>query len=283
MAWENRRGVVIRVHTAMGLRDHYAHFILDFMIPVWNWLRQNELLYRKDFTVYYRDESVEQFRPIINSFFHCNIVPASRMKNCGDLERVMIMGMESHNRKIMGLGLNNYFGDAVKWLDELQDYTFKKLGVEPNDELKSFVLVDRIGDDPRRGGGRRNTSNIEELASAMKITADRKGLEYSRVFLESIPFREQVLAFANAKAVVAQHGASLVNLLWMRRGSVLLEYHWNDREAYRKKQFCNWFQRPVHLHVSGPRVEVRPDVDGAARGAVRAPVDSIIGALEDKI
>ena len=284
MSWKDRRGVVMRVVTAMGRRDHYAHFILDFMIPVWNWLRQNELLYREDFTVYFRDESVENFRPIINSFFHCNIRPASELDGDGaDLERVMVVGMESHNRKIMGLGLDNYFNDAVAWLDELQDYTFKKLGVKPDEELGSLVLVDRPGNNPKRAGGRRNTSNMEEIASAMRLTAARKKLEYKRVALEDIPFREQVLTFANAKAVVAQHGASLVNLLWMRRGSVLVEYHWNDKEAYRKRQFCRWFQRPLHVHVTGPRTETRPTVDGAVRGAVEAPVDGIIGALENRI
>jgi len=274
MSWRDRDEVIIRVLTVMGKRDHYAHFMLDFMIPVWMWLNQNDLATREDFTVYYWDGAASKFAPMIDAFFTCKVRHISTLSRHEGIERVMLLGLESHNRKMMSIGLSHYIGDVQKFIRELQGYAFDRLPVDIQKCADKIVMVRREVTGEDRGGGRRSTSNEDELATALSVLAVGKGLEFEEVSLAGMRFAKQVELFANAKVVVAQHGASLVNLFWMRKGSILLEYHWNGNEAYRKREFCKFLGQPQHFHVSGGRPE--PSV-------VEAPVMEIVKTLSGNL
>lgn len=272
--WEGRDKVVVRVLTVMGLRDHYAHFLLDFVIPLWMWLNQNGLENREDFTVYYWDGSIEKFRGIIDAFFKCKVMHVSLLKEPLNVEKVLLLGMESHNRRLMHVGLEHYHSNPKRLLSDLHEYTFKKLPVDILPVPNKIVQVKREKTGENRGADRRSTANEDKLSEELQDLAKEKGLEFEEVFLAGKRFATQVELFANAKVVVAQHGAALVNLFWMRKGSILFEYHWNNNEEYRKRQFCEFLGQPEHLHMEG--LEVEPKM-------VEAPVGAIVGLLRAKL
>jgi len=256
-------------------KDHYAHFILDFVLPVWTWLYQQELHERRDFTVYFSDASVEYFRPILNSFFTCRMNHVSQIYDYENAQKVMLMGMVGQVRKDMGnIPLECYIGSRLKFIAALQSYTFNKLGVWPSEKADKLLFVRRETTGKDRGADRRGTSNEEQLAGVLREVAEEKKLIFQEAFLAGMRFKEQVQLFADSKAVVAQHGAALVNLLWMRKGSLLLEYHWNSNEAYRKREMCAFFRQPKHIHIEGGRV---------GSSMVEAPVAKIAYSLRDKL
>ena len=282
MVWDKRNKVIIRAYSLFGRRDHYAHFLLDFLIPVWAWLWQNGLERREDFEVYFWDGAVERFRPIIDRFFYCKVKHISELRDKEGIHKVIVPGFESHARRDAGLELRYYIGPVEQFMVDLHEYVEEKLGVSPEGQnVLLHVCREKVSDD--RGGGRRSTSNEDELSESLKELAARKGLMYRKVQLAGMRFAMQVEAFMEAKAVVAQHGAALANLFWMRKGSVLLEYHWNDEEAYRKRQTCGFLGRPMHVHARGKKVgEGRPD-SIASSGVVEAPIEKIVGELEGRI
>lgn len=271
MSWESRKDVIIRSYTFFGKRDHYAHFVLDHMIPIWMWLWQNGLERRKDFTVYYWEGAADYYKPMLDAFFTGEVKHIAYLRDSMRPQRVIIMGMEGHCRKHLGLDMKYFIGDPEPFMDALQNYAWERFDITPKPEPDLLIHVCReIGDDKDRGGTRRATSNESELGEALKLVATAKGLEYKKVFLAGKRLAHQIELFSNAKVVVAQHGAALANLFWMRKNTYLCEYHWNHKEEYRKSEMCGKMERPIHHGFSGRRVKAN---------VVEAPCGEIVDYL----
>ena len=87
----------------------------------------------------------------------------------------------------------------------------------------------------RPGAMTRRISNSDELMLALK--------GWKTVALENMSIREQMKIFAEATHVVAAHGAGLINLLWCRPGTKVIEIQ--DRKMIHKKVY------PVLSHHLG--------------------------------
>lgn len=68
------------------------------------------------------------------------------------------------------------------------------------------------------GGQRRSIPNIDSLCDLLK-----KHHEIEIFNLEDKDLALQIAVFSEAKVVIAQHGAALTNLIWMRPGSLAIE------------------------------------------------------------
>ena len=79
----------------------------------------------------------------------------------------------------------------------------------------------------RPGAKTRRLKNSEELLLALK--------GWQTVILEKMTIREQINTFAEATHIVAAHGAGLVNLLWCRPGTKVIEIQ--DRKMIHKKVY----------------------------------------------
>lgn len=86
-----------------------------------------------------------------------------------------------------------------------------------------------LGDRARRSGPQRRLyisragAEARRLLNEDDVYAALEPLGFARVALETLPFAEQVAAFANAEMVVAPHGAGLANMAFCRPGTVVVE------------------------------------------------------------
>ena len=92
----------------------------------------------------------------------------------------------------------------------------------------------------RPGAKTRKLTNSDELLLALK--------GYEAVALENMSIREQMKTFAEATHIVAAHGAGLVNLLWCKRGTKVIEIQ--DPKMIHKKVY------PILSHHLGLKHEL---------------------------
>lgn len=243
--------VVLNCLIIVGKRDHYAHYILDFLMPLYHWLYGIGRLNDKGLAVYFCDPSIEKFRHITKQFFNCTVIADPCLRNIGNVPRVMGMGWEAHNRRWLSLHLYDYVGAPRKYISDFREYVTDQLAIESGQQNK-LVFVERKREDDDRGGTRRNITNHNETAMALVGVAAEFDLAFVNVVLEDMPWEEQVRLFRETKVLVAQHGASLANIIFMLDDSVVIELHKNDAEAYRYRQLCEFFGIGKHSNVVCP-------------------------------
>ena len=72
---------------------------------------------------------------------------------------------------------------------------------------------------PGSANTRRSIPNLPEVVEALTTS----GRDVQRVQLEQASLAQQIALFASANTVVAQHGAALSNVMWMKAGSKVVE------------------------------------------------------------
>lgn len=100
-------------------------------------------------------------------------------------------------------------------LAEVED---RVLGAKPKEEARGGERLYISRDRARR----RRVANEAELWSALEARGFR------RLYLEDMPWRDQLAAFRSAKIVVASHGAGLANLVWCQPGTRVVELFRRD-------------------------------------------------------
>ena len=79
----------------------------------------------------------------------------------------------------------------------------------------------------------RDKAHTRKLNNAGELLMALKGWE--NVILEDLPIREQVKVFAEATHVLSTHGAGLVNILWCKEGTKIIELQ--DAKMLHKKVY----------------------------------------------
>ena len=92
----------------------------------------------------------------------------------------------------------------------------------------------------RPGAKSRRLTNSDELLLALK--------GWETVVLETMTIKEQIKTFAEATHIVAAHGAGLVNLLWCKSGTKVIEIQ--DTKMIHKKVY------PILSHHLGLKHEL---------------------------
>jgi hypothetical protein len=125
--------------------------------------------------------------------------------------------------------------------------------------VRGFYELPRNGGDgparmfvTRRGGTRRRLLNEDDVFAVLA----RHG--FRRVALEDYSTAEQIGMFGNATHVVAQHGAGLVNLLFARPGTRVLEL-FSGEELYRYR-FLSHAAELDYSSIAGDRPRKNDDV-----------------------
>jgi len=244
--------------------------MLDFLWPLYHWLYRHGRLYDKNLKVYVTDRSIERFSSILNALFHCKIITRFDYNDAVGMYRVMVLGMEAHNRRLFGLTVGDYISRPREYIRHFREYVFERLGIEPGAPNK-MILVQRKMTTEDRGGGRRNIENHESVEKALSVFAEMYNLSFHNVVLEDMSFIEQVELFSSAKLVVGQHGAGLCHFLWMPIGSALNELHESDKEAYRFGQFCAEFGL-WHKNLICPK--------GDSNKNIVVPINELVNGLD---
>jgi capsular polysaccharide biosynthesis protein len=125
----------------------------------------------------------------------------------------------------------------------------------------------------REHATRRRVVNEAELWSALAARG------FVKLSLETLPWRDQVAAFAAAKIVVAPHGAGLANLVFCRPGTRAVEFF---NRSYVNPCFGTWAEAAALDYRA--IIPEGPDEIGRQRQANRmdiiADVSAVIAALE---
>ena len=95
------------------------------------------------------------------------------------------------------------------------------LGIPENKKPFRKIFISR---DKARS---RKVNNASELLMALK--------GWESVTLEDLPIREQIKVFSEASHVLATHGAGLVNIMWCKEGTKIVEIQ--DKKALHKKVY----------------------------------------------
>ena len=106
--------------------------------------------------------------------------------------------------------------EGLNWL---RNEVYALTGLQPAEPFRKLYVT-------RRNAKVRRLLNEEETATYL----ERRGFKV--VALEKRPFREQVQLFAEAKVIVAQHGAGLTNLLFAQSPCVLEILSDKDRQIF---------------------------------------------------
>jgi hypothetical protein len=102
------------------------------------------------------------------------------------------------------------------------------------------LLIERLPPDgfftagavkPGGGASRRCITNHEEIDRTLRSIV-RPPFDVQTVQLERVPFEDQIRLFADAAAVIGQHGAGLANCLWMQPGSVVVELNHDPSKSH---------------------------------------------------
>ena len=118
---------------------------------------------------------------------------------------------------------------------------------------------------------RRTVPNMPELEARFA----QAGWPVRTVELETAPLRDQVALFARSRILVAQHGAALVNMLWMAPGAAIIEI--NPLSPSEKLHPCFRLlaqacgHRYAAVTQSGPHAAVSAEAVMAAFRAVQDP------------
>ncbi len=119
-----------------------------------------------------------------------------------------------------------------------RDRMMRRFGAGDASSAGTVLLVERRAPGPYytseqcrvKGGGtlRRSIPNHGELRDALGRAVRDPGA-FVNLQLEGVPLDKQMELFGSAEVVVAQHGAALANLVWMREGAAVVELN-DERE-----------------------------------------------------
>ena len=227
-----------KVHLTMknhgGSVEHYYHFMLGFLVPLVLWKNTcNDLKSKK---IYVRscgvmDEHINamglsELKIIKNKYRHERIrtKPGFNRQLCY-IECAGYDDPSLYDSADFSAASSDMFkmlsSDIAKYADEI---SVKKEPGKP-----CIVMIDREPPDPFylsdrceiRGAGntKRSINNFEELFALAKA----KYQNVLSVTLQGKPLAFQMALFHHADVIIAQHGASLVNLIWCRPNTKVLE------------------------------------------------------------
>lgn len=198
-----------------GSVEHYFHFVLGFMAPL--------LL---------REAGEAGVIRLVRSCGPMDVhLEALRLPDVRVLPKpafqALIEASPAPVERLHGLDAPEFF-DAAK-LRRLRQIVLRRFDVEEAAPGPALLMINR-GKSPdfyqsaeaekkKSAGLRRSVPNMAELHAAVLAA----GFTARLMELENATLHDQVRLFARTRTLVAQHGAALVNMLWMPAGGSVVE------------------------------------------------------------
>jgi len=160
----------------------------------------------------------ELLRAFSNSIYHMDMF--SELPIC--FEHVVIIGFSSHSF--------DAFSKNSSELVEFRDFLLKKL-IKREEEIKEPQQITMFSRSNLLGYGenslldaknRRHILNENQIASYLR---EKSGKIVEIVKLNELTIREQMLLMFRTEIVISVHSAALINMLWMRPGSAIVQIH----------------------------------------------------------
>jgi hypothetical protein len=210
-----------------GSLFHYAHFICDCLFPeIVNDIHKYKKVFRQklikqtlgNFTKIY-----ENVMLIENSELEKKTFKELPVKN------VFYKKKEDYSNKLC--------------FDKFRKYIFNRFSINPliyYENYPEVILIKRykrinLIDDPdlqkknrniKTGAERREIPGIENIETYLQ---NKFGDKLKSIYLEFLPFEEQVKYFNNAKLIICAHGAGMANMFFCKEGTKILEVVCNKK------------------------------------------------------
>jgi hypothetical protein len=218
--------VLLKIFNRNGSVQHYYHYLLGFLMPLCiNWDRiQRE---NCNSTIMVRscalmDKLTREF-----NFKNFNIVDYD--PSFSDIINAQRIGNVDRVIELDGYDFPKYYDIAA--FIKFKEFVYKHLEINTSGEYSKVLLIDRLPPDPfytsnnseykvaSAGADRRSIPNIPDIK---KCTDDILGATYVAA-LENMTLSSQIQLFSSADVIIAQHGASMANLIWAKPGTHVIE------------------------------------------------------------
>lgn len=94
----------------------------------------------------------------------------------------------------------------------------------------------------------RHIVNVKEVAEGIAAMDHVKSTRV--VYMEPLTFKQQIQVYADSQVLVMTHGAALINILFMPKGSAVVVYNWLQREHLSPHTWVTDYMADLHLNVN---------------------------------
>lgn len=197
-----------------GIIEHYYHFVFDLILPL------HLLIAKSPPHVTYALNRFGIYTNRLNEIFPGRTIIIDESESTTDLVTERLIGM---NPLCVHL--------SKEIVESFRTAVSASLDIDRTATRNKVLLIERLPPDRyfltsagRLGGGttRRSILNHKDLAEKIRSLVHAP-LEFHNIQLENSTLKEQIQYFDSALVVIGQHGAGLVNCIWMRKQSIVIE------------------------------------------------------------
>ena len=232
-----------------GTIEHYYHFVFDLLLPLSRIV--DKISDQRSFTISYFGPLSSQLKEIIPN-------------------QVSIIN-ETPNQYLTLLGMNPNCMNRCKFdFDSLINRVNRTFRYNEGAKRDMIILIERKVPNQyylkeainKRGGSvRRSIKNHDDLKFMLQLEL-HGDYQFKNLVLEDMSIADQINCFRSCVLVIAQHGAGLANIIWMKKGSFVIEIGFRDRANFKKISrmsslnyylYRDYYQRHVKLNITNFR------------------------------
>jgi hypothetical protein len=251
---------LLNLRNNAGSVEHYYHFLLGYLVPLCAYAgkRDNEssiLLARACGPLNHLVSEIG-----IPGLLLCEPQSHSRLSrkaNDFGFQNIEILGLDGW-RKYDAERIASVTAQATQYIQQRLGHQIESLCEELESNWKPsprLMVIRREDPDPYylselaeiKGAGttRRSIANMPELIAALKTRFEQTKV----VSLERRGLAEQISLFRMADVVVAQHGAALSNVIWMRPKTNVFEFVQNAAKHFHFQNLSPIFGIRHHILI----------------------------------
>ena len=236
-----------------GSLFHYAHFLIDCLYTE---IINDVYKYKKVFRIKNIDQTLGNLSKIYEEVMqNKNIEIYQEEFNILDIKPTILDIKENYTdilyiNKFRNFIFNRYNINPLIYIEGYPEVILIKRGERI--QLIDDITLQKINTNITTGKERREISNIEEVEYYLQKKYSDK---FKSMYMEFIPFEEQVKIFNNAKLIVIAHGAAISSILFCKEKTKIIEvscgvnYEWFDICFNNLKIDYNKINNNSHIEV----------------------------------
>ncbi len=217
--------IFLQIYNRNGSTQHYYHYLLGYLMPLCiNWERVKTEHGNSIFNVR-SCALMDRITKELN-FNNLNII---------DFDPSVIDSLDEYLKinynnviELNGYDFPTHYNTAM--FSNFKNFVFERLSITKTASNK-VLIIDRLPPDPfylsdrseyknaSAGTDRRSIPNMYAIKEAVETIFEN--VEF--VTLEHMTLKQQVQLFNESKIIIAQHGASLANLIWANPDTTVIE------------------------------------------------------------
>lgn len=204
-----------------GSRFHYAHFMCDCLfIEIINEIYNYKEVYREKNL----DQTIGNFEKIYTEVMHNKNIELYKKE------------FDTLNAESILLNTKEHYLDK-QYFEKFRHFIFTRYNIQPltYDEKYPEVLLVKRGsrinliDDKVLSKQNKNITTgkerreIRDIDNVESYLTEKYQSRFKAIFLENMPFEEQVKYFNNCKFLICAHGAAMTNMFFCKEKTKILE------------------------------------------------------------